>query len=172
MLGHKELDELLEKVYHQLVEEIIFANRTNRLNQVLEKYGFNDAPNEIDYIELTRAKILVVGDLQIKSNHLHAIMKDYDLDPDHMQFVSYEDAKTYPWESLKHSMTFTDVFIGPMPHKVLGIEHHASIISKIEADPHSYPRLHKLTAGHQLKITKNTFEQALKASYLLELTLR
>lgn len=172
MLGLKELDELLEDVYAKLAQELILANRTGQLNDVLKKYDIQQETPEESYIELHRAKILLVGDMPMKLTQIHGVLKEYALTPDHIEYIDYEQAKTFAWPALENSMIYTDVMIGPVPHKVTGINSYGGIISKMEDNPHRFPKLHKLMAGNGLKITKTNLTEAIKNSYLLELTLR
>lgn len=172
MLGMKELDELLEKIYTELAQEVILANRTGRLADVLKKYHIYQEPTDEKYIELHRAKILLVGDMPLKLTQIHGVLKEYALTSEHIEYIDYEQAKTFSWSSLENSMVYTDVMIGPVPHKVMGIDSYGGIISKMEENPDHYPKLHKLMAGHELKITKTNITEAIKNSYLLEVTLR
>jgi hypothetical protein len=169
MLGIKELEALLERVYDKLTEEIIYANRTHQLESLLEKYNLSDVTSKERYIELNRAKILLVGDLKVKMSTIYQILKEYDLNQDHIEHVSYEDSQTYPWHKLKNSMVYTDVFIGPIPHKVTGIANYSSLLAMIESQPEDYPKLHRLESGNELKITKSNFTEALSNSELLKI---
>lgn len=167
--GNKELGAIIEEIHEKIEAEITLANRTGELEAVLEKYGYYENEDSIDlkYIDLKRAKVLLVADNRVKIPVLHGIMKRYDLGKKNLEFVDYAEAKSFNWSKLNGSTEYTDIFIGAMPHKVKGLQGSSSIIAKIEENPHNYPKLHKLTSGEELKISKTNFEKALISSELL-----
>lgn len=167
MLNAHELEELFSEIYNKLVEEVHLANRLGNLDDVLTKYGVKSFNEEKKYIELNRAKILLVGDLQVSIDIIYRILKDYGLPSERIEHVSFEQATTFPWNKIENSMIYTDIFVGPIPHKLMSIQKHSSLIAMIEANPEKYPLLHLLEANQSLKITKTSFIKALKESELI-----
>lgn len=56
---------------------------------------------------------------------------------------------------LENSMQYTDVFIGPVLHKMKGIGDTDNPVQKLlEGSETLYPKTHKLMSGNELKITK------------------
>jgi hypothetical protein len=167
MLDAYELEELFSEIYNNLIEEIHLANRLGHLDEVLKKYGIKSKKTEKKYFELNRAKILLVGDLQVSIDIIYKILKDYGLTTERIEHVSYDQAKTFPWNKIENSMIYTDIFLGPIPHKLTSIQKYSSLIAMIEANSESYPKLHRLEANQMLKITKTSFMEALKKSELI-----
>jgi hypothetical protein len=168
MLNANEMEDLFSEIYYKLLEELHLANRLGDIDSVLEKYGIESYKEEKKYIELNRAKILLVGDLQVSIDIIYRILKDFDLSPERIEHVSFKEAKIYPWNKIENSMIYTDIFVGPIPHKLSSIKNHTSLIAMIEEKPQRYPRLHRLEANKALKITKNSFLEALKHSELIK----
>lgn len=60
-------------------------------------------------------------------------------------------------------MNYSDIIVGPTPHKAKGIGGYSSAISMMEHNPEEYPKLVKAeTTTRKLKLTVASFEAALR----------
>ena len=165
MLDHIELNEIIENLIAKITEEITCANRMGNLDEVLKRYNYQ--VDETAYYERNIAKILVIGGSEVKVNSLKKVIKAHNIDISRFEFIlDYNEASIFPMNTLKNNPKYCDIFMGPIPHKTKGMGNCNSIISEIEHNKSEYPKLTKLIASNELKITKNSFEQALLNSVL------
>ena len=54
-------------------------------------------------------------------------------------------------------MSYSDILVGPLPHKVKGIENYSSFLAMAEANPEEFPKIIRLEGSNELKITKHSF---------------
>lgn len=153
-----DLTELSEKIYQKVLKEVVEASQTNSINELLKKYGLEDEI-EYSYYDLNNSKILVVGDSRVSKDDLTAIAKKYGIRENRLEFeLDYTRLHNYNFGNLKNSMTYSDVLVGPLPHKVEGIEGFSSFLAMVEACPEEFPKVIKLEASNELKITKESFK--------------
>lgn len=166
-LNSEELFNLIESIKEQIEKEIIRANRVGTLKKVLEKYNFE--VEEYFHYEPRIAKVLVIGQSSVTLHVLKSVIKKYGISKERFDFVlEYDEAKNYPMNTLRYNSKYCDIFIGPIPHKTTGMGECSSIIAEIEKNQSEYPKLTKLIASDELKITKNSFEEALLKSQLMK----
>jgi hypothetical protein len=84
-------------------------------------------------------------------------------------FVAYDEAKHFDFKHLRHSRRYSDVFIGPVPHKVTSLNDASSILQQIRKTPQDYPKLHELIDSNGLRINVQSFRNALYQSRLYQL---
>lgn len=167
VLNSDELLELIENIQSQIENEIIMANRIGTLNEVLAKYKF-ELEEQYCYCEPKIAKVLVIGQSSVKVEVLKGILKKHGISKDRFEFIlEYDDVKNYPMNTLRYNSKYCDIFAGPMPHKTNGMGDCSSILAEIQNHQSEYPKLTKLIASGELKITKNSFEEALLNSQLM-----
>lgn len=161
-----DLTIILEKVYQKLVKEIAEANVENRINEVLKKYGLQDEM-VYPYYDIANSKILVVGDSAVSKDILINIARKYGIKENRIEFeLDYTRLTNYDFSKLKNSMTYSDVLVGPIPHKVEGIGGFSSFLAMTASNPEEFPKIIKLESSNELKITKNSFINGLLNSRL------
>jgi len=161
-LGYEELQELILEIQNKISEEITLANRTEGLEEILNKYGFNIEEVYYPYTEISRAKILLIGYSEVSTNDIYGICKSFNLDKNDIEiFDDYSKLPNFKCEILRYSDKYSDLLIGPLPHKMSGIGNHSSLISMIEDCPYEFPKLIKLDYTGELKITKESLKRAL-----------
>jgi hypothetical protein len=164
-LNFKELEELIIDVQTKISEEITFANRTGRLEKVLEKYGLGYEENYYPYIDISRSKILVLGYSEVSLNDLYGVFKKYGIYKKDIDIVcDYDKLPNYQCGDLRCSSKYSDIFIGPLPHKMSGIGQYKSLISMIEDKPDDFGKLYKFDDTGKLKITKEALKRAILQS--------
>ena len=88
------------------------------------------------------------------------IARKYGIKENRIEFeLDYARLTNYNFSKLRNSMVYSDVLVGPMPHKVEGIEGFSSFLAMTEANPEEFPKIIKLESSNELKITKNTFRK-------------
>ena len=156
-----DLTELSEKIYQKVLKEVVEASQTNSINKLLKKYGLEDEI-EYSYYDLNNSKILVVGDSRVSKDDLTAIAKKYGIRENRLEFeLDYTRLHNYNFGNLKNSMTYSDILVGPLPHKVEGIDGFSSFLAMVDACPEEFPKVIRLEASNELKITKESFKNGL-----------
>lgn len=121
------------------------------------------------YINMDEAKILVIGDSVIKRDVLNSIAKEYGIPNDKIDFeLDYLRLKKYNFKKLHNSLVYSDIMVGPIPHKVSGLDGYRSFIGRIKTTPSEYPKLTVLDSNSGLKITKESFKNGLRFTRLYE----
>ena len=168
VLNSDELFDLIESIKDKIEKEIIRANRTGTISEILNKYNF-EVEEDYAYCEPRIAKVLVIGQSSTTVDALKSVLKKYNIDKDRFEFVlEYKDAKNFPMNTLRFNSKYCDIFAGPIPHKTNGMGDCSSILAEIQNNQSEYPKLTKLMSSGELKITKNSFEDALLKSQLMK----
>lgn len=161
MANNIDLIEISQKIYQKVLREVTEANTENRINEVLIKYGLVD---EIEYpcYDINNGKILIVGDSRVNKNDLIGIAKKYGIKESRLEFqLDYTRLHNFDFGKLRNSYTYSDVLVGPLPHKVEGIDGFSSFLAMVESNPEEFPIVIRLEASNELKITKESFKTGL-----------
>lgn len=75
--------------------------------------------------------------------------------------LGYNELKHYDFGKLRGTYTYRAVMAGPMPHSTPGKRDASSAIAEMEAHPETYPPVIQLRDSNGLKITNNSFANAL-----------
>ena len=157
-------DAMMGRMGLELLPAITKANREDTLGDLLASLGMSDLlisendPSEERFL----GKILVVGASVVNVDKLRSIARKKGFDPDRFEFqLEYSRLKHFNFGKIRGSMGYAAILAGPMPHKTLGADEASSFIARIENNPDDYPTLIKMQAGNDLKITNNSFKQAL-----------
>lgn len=156
-----ELTPIIEEQFERMREDIYNANRMgeDELREALRKWNWTEESTE-QGVGLP-GRILVVGQSQVKEAELVRAALDCGFPAEDIDFVLGYKA-SYRFSTLEFSDTYSDVLFGPLPHSQDGKGSSSSIITQMEAAPDRWPNPVRLTANRALKITKESFTQALK----------
>lgn len=171
MLDSQKLQFLINEIYSKIVEEVTLANRTSpdELNKVLDKYGFTEKKQSYQYCNIRSSKIIVFGRTEIKQNILDAIAKDLGIHPERIDYISYDDTTNYDISNLEYSNKYSDILVGPVPHKAKNMGDYSSMIESIEANSECFPPLIRVTdETGTLRISKTSFKTALSKTQLFK----
>lgn len=157
-------DEMMGSMGLELLPAITKANREDTLQDLLASLGMSDLlPKEGDACEeRLLGKIIVIGTSAVNVDKLRSTARKMGYDPDRFEFqLEYSRLKHFNFGKIRGTMGYLAILAGPMPHKTPGAEEASSFIARVENNPEDYPRLIKMQAGNDLKITNNSFKHAL-----------
>ena len=161
-----DLATISEKIYQKVLKEVTDAFYNDKINEVLLKYGLNDEI-EYPYYDINNSKILVVGNSVVNKDILVSIAKKYGIRENRLEFeLDYTRLHNYDFGKLKNSMVYSDVLVGPLPHKVEGIDGFSSFLAMTDANPSEFPKITRLESSNELKITKESFKNGILNSRL------
>ncbi len=161
-----DLIKLSEKIYEKILHEVAQAFAENKISELLIKYGLNEEI-EYAYYDINNSKILVVGDSRVSKDDLIGIAKKYGISSNRFEFeLDYKRLHNYDFGKLRNSLTYSDVLVGPLPHKTEGIEGFSSFLAMIDNNPGEFPKVTRLETSNELKITKESFKNGLLNSRL------
>lgn len=166
MLGVVELTELEQKLQDTLAERLLEIltrlNRTDKLNTWLELMELtNLLQSDTSYFTYRSAKILVIGESQIKLNVLKAIIQNLGIDFKRFELcLDYNDTKSFNFNKLRYNSQYSLVLVGAMPHKTSGTGDFSSAIARMEQEDGFPP----VVRFKDLKITKTNLKEALQES--------
>lgn len=156
-----DLTELSEKIYQKVLKEVVEASQSNRIDEILKKYGL-ESEIEYPYYDINNSKILIVGDSKVSKDDLVGIAKKYGIRENRLEFeLDYRRLHNYNFGKLKNSMVYSDILVGPLPHKVAGIEGFNSFLSMANSCPEEFPKVIRLETSNELKISKESFKKGL-----------
>lgn len=164
-LSAYELDDLqeamMERMADGLLPAITTANRTGELSDLLRLLGMSDLLDD-QGVNVQPTRVVVIGDSMVKETKLRSIVRRRGYDPDMFKFVlGYNELKHYNFDKLRDTYTYRAVMVGPMPHSTPGKRDASSTIAEMEAHPETYPPIIRLRDSNGLKITNNSFTNAL-----------
>ena len=94
----------------------------------------------------------------ISKDIMVSIAKKYGIKESRLEFeLDYNRLHNYNFKNLRNNMLYSDVLVGPLPHKVKGIENYSSFLAMAEANPEEFPKIIRLEGTNELKITKQSF---------------
>lgn len=158
ILGIEEIEQLLDDIRIRVLE----ANRRGDLDKLLSLLGMHDLIEPQAQFGSRDGKIVVLGASDVHEDHLLAIAGKLGLDKNRFEFcLDYEAIQKYNFRKLQYSDKYRVVLVGPMPHSTAGTNDSGSAIADMEKHPELYPRIIRLTAGKNLKITKSGFKETL-----------
>lgn len=160
-MNNMDLTQLLEKIYQKLTTEVTNAYYNGDLDELLKKYGIEDETEHF-YYDTNHSKIIVIGDTMINKNEMEYIAKQNGINPKRMEFVlEYDKITNYNFEKFKYNMSYSDILVGPIPHKVNGLDDSSSFLSMARKHPDIFPKVIELRDSNKLKITKSSFQKGL-----------
>jgi hypothetical protein len=172
ILGHEELGEIINSITESISREILLANRTGNLEQVLSKYNHliqKKEENAQIIISPNKAKILILGFSQVSKNDIFLTFKHYGIPSTSIDIIDEESKiSQFNIDSLLYSQTYTDLFIGPIKHSMKGKGGYESIIEYVKANRNAFPTLAVLMVNGELKITKTSIKTAIENSTILQ----
>lgn len=161
-LGFKELEELINDIQIKISEEISLANRNGCLDEVLKKYDYGQEEKYYPYVDVSRGKILLLGYSEVSINDIYGICKGYGIEKKDIDIMTeYDKLPHFQCDNLRCSNKYSDIFIGPLPHKMSGIGKHSSLLSMIEEKPDDFGKLYTFNDSGVLKITKESLKKAI-----------
>ena len=163
VLDFDEIQEVIDK----FTEMLILANRMGNVSDILDK--FNIDFQQYAACDYNSAKILVIGYSNVNVVDLKRIIKKFRLNENMFEFILNENVENYPMNSLKNNYRYSDIFVGPMPHKTKGMGDCSSIIAHIKNHQTEYPKLTELKDANCLKISAQSFRCAIETSELLKM---
>lgn len=159
MLDTVQLEELLDDIRIRIIE----ANRRGTLEELLAKMGMADLLEAEDkYETYIDGKIVVIGESNVKEEVLRAIAEKAGVDKKRIEFcLDYQATQKYNYSKLYYAPQYRVVMFGAVPHSTTGTKNSGSVIAEME-NKEGYPRVVRLMAGDQLKLTKSNFKQAIE----------
>jgi len=155
-LSIEELNEFLDDLFDKLKEEAKFYNYQGEFDTFLSRYQFEKNDNYKANLYNDNAKVLILGVRTggLKSKDINGLFKKAGL-RDKYKIIEYDDMTNFDVSILENSIQYTDVFIGPVPHKMKDIGDTDNPVQKLlEGSETLYPKTHKLMSGTEIKITK------------------
>ncbi len=161
-----ELEDLHKAVSERIGDELLPAlsrvNRTGELGELLRLLGMGDLVGNDGSAHVVPTKVVVIGESVVSEDKLRSIAKRHGISGKDIEFaLGYERAKRYPFSKLRGSLTYRAVLVGPMPHSTAGRGDASSAIAEMENHPETYPPVIRMHDANGLKITNNSFAQAL-----------
>ena len=159
MASYSYLAKIKSKLFANLTKELEIADQEDNIQGFLDKYGIS---MEEDYVPVnTRTmKILVFGALAGNVESYKAAARSMGISPNNFEFESdYDKLKNYDTARLMDSQIYSDIIFGPNPHKQVNTDGYSSFLSKINANPHRYPRVIPARDAHGLKLSITAFKE-------------
>ena len=154
-----DLVQLQEKVLQKITRELADAYSNGTVEDFFEKYDLKEESNdESFYYDINNSKIIVIGDSRISKSDMEGLAKHKGLNPQRIEFVlDYEKLTNFNFERFRNNMKYSDILVGPIPHKVKGLDAASSFLNMVNNQPDCFPRVIALRDSNELKITKQSF---------------
>jgi hypothetical protein len=160
--NNKELISIIDDVTSIISKKIYNSNAQGVLEDYLESIDLKhviEKTEHYNYVIPNRSKIMILA-YQLNKDILTLEAKKQGFDPKRFDFVEFHTG--FDIRNLEYSQIYTDILIGPIPHKMINLGSETSLIAAIENHPEKYPKLHKLSnSSGELKVTKNAFVETL-----------
>lgn len=160
----QEIEIVIQQMTNRLKKEIMLANITGELENVLKKYGYIQEENSCFYYDRKNAKIIVIGEIQTKEKEVIGCLKSVGIDKNRVEFYSdYNKLKNTNFNFLRNNANYSDILVCAMPHKMAGIDGYNSFVSMVEDNENEFPHLTRIG---KMKYSNSAFKEALlKTNY-------
>ena len=169
-LSPEELQSFIDEALNKIQLDLIRGNGRGELREAAEKYNLlallDGSIPSCDFYKsnVRRAKILVlaiqmpnVDDWKLRAK------KKYGIPSDRIEFLSIKS--NFNFAHLKYTNAYSDIIVGPVPHKGVGIDDNSSFLAAAERHPEDYPKVHRMTdSSGELTLSQSAFERCLDAS--------
>ena len=173
-LNPEELQAFIEEALNKVHLDLIRGNQRGELREVAERYNLTEllegsAPSCDFYRNnARRAKILVlaiqlpnVDDWKLRAK------KKYRIPPDRIEFQAIKS--NFDYGHLAYSNAYSDVIVGPVPHKGVGIDDNSSFLAAVCRHPEDYPKVHRMVDSNgELTLSQSAFERCLGATNFIK----
>ena len=160
--------KIKSKVLAKISMEFSYADSDEDILEIMNKYGVY-LEEEPSYVNTRQMKILVIGALAGKVNDYKMAARKMGISEESIVFENdYEKLGRYDVSKLENSMQYSDIIVGPNPHKQANIKGYSSMLSLIRNNPSKYPRLIESHANQSMKITIRNFREALLGTRFVE----
>lgn len=106
-------------------------------------------------------KILIIGALAGNISDYLCKAKNLGIDHDCLIFIGYKEAKNLNLNKIS-SNKYSDILVGPLPHKGVGTLKESSLINSIKSKFCKEIKITELNKCNQYKISISAFKDALK----------
>lgn len=158
-----ELEEKLLAIFNENLHMILLnLNRTEQLGILLSLLGHSELleKNDNGYVPLTDRTIVILGESSIIANDILKTISKLGIPKDRVELHLEYKPNGFNIDTLKYSINYSLVLVGPMPHSMEGKAEYTSIISRMEKET-GFPPVKRLMAGNELKITKTSIKNAI-----------
>jgi hypothetical protein len=167
--NYKELVHVIDEATSFITKRIQSSNAQGILYEYLKELGLEhivESQNHYKFVVPNRSKILVLA-YKLNKDQLALEAKKQGFDSNRIEFIEYHSG--FNIKNLEYSQVYTDILVGPIPHKAINMGDESSLIASIENSPEKYPRLHKLSNSNgELKVTKTAFRETLYKTVFFE----
>lgn len=167
LLSLEELDLLESNIIDVLNDEgllptLIRLNRNERLNEFLEMLGHPELLSGQGncFNGPADGKIIVLGESMIDDAVIYSAFKEFGIAKQRVELHTKYNLGGFNIQTLKYSINYALILLGPVPHSLEGKGDNSSIITTIERE-NGYTRSIRLTANNELKITKTSIKNAI-----------
>ena len=162
-----DLQTLLYSILNKIQLDIIRGNAEDELENILSKYNLSEmiedvVPSSDFYRNNIRwTKILVIAfDFPNVDRWKLAAKKKYGIPEDRIEFQAIKS--NFDYERLRNTDAYSDIIVGPVPHKGVGIGDNSSFLAAVANHPEEYPKIHRMQDGTgTLIISQSAFERCL-----------
>lgn len=158
-----ELEEKLLAIFNEDLHTILLnLNRSEQLGILLNLLGHSELleKNDNGYVPLTDRTIVILGESSIIANDILKTISKLGIQKDRVELHLEYKPNGFNIDTLKYSINYSLVLVGPMPHSMEGKAEYTSIISRMEKET-GFPPVKRLMAGNELKITKTSIKNAI-----------
>ena len=160
-------DTLLTQLPDILRYSLDSANEVGKLRGLLELLYLDRLLPQVQSNvskALPNGRILVFSSRNVKVKDLLGVAKSLGV-TNEIEFYDYEQSKTYPYSKLEYNTLINAVLLGAVPHSTSGTDGYSSLVVSLERKAEEgvlYARVIRLSANNELKLTKESFREALK----------
>lgn len=161
MYSQAQISRIAQKIIAKVRKELEIAQENDNLDELMEKYGIGFEEESMP-VDSRKSKIIVFGALAGKLKDYIMAAKKLGISQENLVFISdYDELKRYDTAKLEYSLEYSDIIYGPTPHKTIGMGDENSLLAKIKREPNKFPKLQVATANGVLKLSIQSFKNAL-----------
>lgn len=160
-LDISEFEQLEKNVLKKISCDLVFANRTDTLEEYLKRIRCIDLMEKYNQYYANNAKIIVIGASAISVKEMEGVAKKLGINPKKLELhLDYKKNERFNVTVLQNNINYSDIIFGPNAHKMIGIGDYSSALAMIKDNSENYPKLTQASDGNALKFQNLHLKEA------------
>ncbi len=173
ILDSESLETFMYNALNKIQLAIMRGNANGELEEVAKKYGVLDLLQESEpYCDFyknnpRKACILVLAISLPNIDEWRMRAKKKGIPSDRIEFRVVKP--NFDYSHLANTSAYSDIIVGPVHHKGVGIEENSSFLAAVANHPEDYPKVHRMTDSNGvLTLSQAAFERCLDATNFIK----
>lgn len=162
-------EELIEFAINEFREKFNLADRTEMLQDFLEKCGLQKSQDKYyslcnNFEHFEKPKYVVIGASAVQDSDIYNIFEEFGIDESQVElYTDFKLLKKLDISKFRNKDKYAGILISAMQHSTISKSRFSSPIARLESEKAFFPPFRKLSANKELKITSTNLKESLSS---------